>query len=213
MIWMILGNRNCRSRQWTNGFSADARCKIKLSIDLPQINISSSRITRKNSQDFKGGKIDPTLYLHQDIWNLKAQSIPTDFILFWARVGGKGYRRSDYPLALLEFQRVFISYNGHCSRRYVEFWWRATAPWGLQAGPWHSVFSRRKNSYAGAYVIHTWGVSVVGGKKPLRHGESPALPKRRWSFAGGDGQAMFVCDVQHGISWARCKGLSRNNAE
>ena len=63
---------------------------------------------------------------------------------------------------------------------------------------------------------HTWyiheGAPQWAGRN--RRGESPALPRNGdVLFEGGEGQAIFVCDVQHGISWARRKGLSRNSPE
>jgi hypothetical protein len=72
------------------------------------------------------------------------------------------------------------------------------------------VYSRRKYSYTGGYWVH---------KEEFRGGREETVAARaRLSLGNGDVvvegkgiKVIFVCDVPHGISWARRKGFSQQS--
>jgi hypothetical protein len=63
---------------------------------------------------------------------------------------------------------------------------------------------------------HTWYIheGFRGGREEtVTERARLSLETAMFLFEGGDTQAIFVCDVLHGISWARRKGLSLNCPE
>jgi hypothetical protein len=61
------------------------------------------------------------------------------------------------------------------------------------------------------WYIHEW---FRGGREEtVTERARLSLETAMFLFEGGDTQAIFVCDVLHGISWARRKGLSLNCPE